>query len=140
MTIYTLEWSLNPGTGGCYERQVTTGDELDQFLNRIERDHRQSAPVVVTLYRPDEASEGLQIGIGHPDRGFAFMIESGGGYAYQPDLPEVSLPVDFDYNGQLTSYRPDQLRITPAQARTAAGEYLSTGQRPTSLLWDRTAA
>ena len=139
--VYTVEWSINPETGGCHERQVFTGGELDELLDRIERDRGQGAsPVVVTLYRPDEDSAGLQIGIGHPYRGFALMIEHGGGYAHQLDLPEFLGPVDFDYNGQLTSYRPDQLRITPAEARNAAGKYLSTGQRPTNLLWNHATA
>jgi hypothetical protein len=83
-----------------------------------------------------EVPYGLQIGIGPAERSFAVYVgEPAGGLGYDRDLPEWASIIVFDYGGEPTEYGPDMLRLTPAQGRHLAREYVHTGRRPTTVAW-----
>lgn len=83
----------------------------------------------------------IMIGVGHPERSFIDWLDrsqphgTGNRYGLQLDLAPIDEPIGFDVYGNWTEVPPPRTRITPATARAAAGQYLLTAQRPTSVEW-----
>ena len=119
--------------------EVTSVADLDVVLTEVarvagEQDHRY----VLTLVPAGEHGPlpaVLQIGVGHPTWSFALWYGPGGGYGHEAGLEPGPAGLQFDQGGQPTYPDPQQLRVTPEMARTAAREYLVTGQRPQCLRW-----
>lgn len=128
---WIIEWGRDPQTSRVHTTTVAGPDDLAVVLDDIEA---VGVPTAVSIYRDDD-DNGLQIGLGHPTHAWALIIEPRGGYASEPDVPEPNTSVEYDYNGEPTTYRR-QLRITPATARQLAREYVATGRRPTAVSWD----
>ncbi|HEY3505790.1 MAG TPA: Imm1 family immunity protein [Actinocatenispora sp.] len=134
---YLLHW------GRDNDRTVDTIDELDAALNEAEHQRGDAdAPFMVDIVDADDPDmlTGLQIGVGHPDRGFVFytgQTAAETGYAADLDLPPFDGEIGFDHGGQWTAYEPAKTRLTPRQVRQAASEYLRTGRRPGTLHWPR---
>lgn len=122
---FLVEWGLNSDTDDVHERSITTEAELRNLLDEIERN---ATPTVVTIYPENEEHDGLQIGVGHPDRAFVFRVTAHGGYDTQPNLGEWPARITFDYNGEPTDYAPADTRMTPDAARRAAYDYVRTAQ------------
>ncbi|MFC6016105.1 Imm1 family immunity protein [Plantactinospora solaniradicis] len=106
-------------------------------------------PQVVGLYPPrflepdfslDEllGLPSLQLGIGHPARGFLLWLGPGHGLGYEVELPPWPSGVreiEFDHGGEPVYCGPYRAAVTPAAVRDAALEYAATGARPGRVLW-----
>jgi hypothetical protein len=134
---YLIGWGRDDSQPtGQHEAAVSGPGELDAVLDHIEQ---AGIPQLVDISPVDDEHDvpyGLQIGVGTVDRSFAVYIgEPAGGAGYDPYLPPAPDSIRFDVGGEPTDYNPDQLRLTAAQVRQAAREYVSTGRRPTSISW-----
>ncbi len=133
---FMIEWGLDRATGQCHEQPVSSVEELEAALRGIAAERgRGDAPYVVTVYPVDADHEGLQVGVGHPDRGFVLFVSEGGGYGVEPGVDGWPEAIGWDYNGQLTDYKPAWTRVRPEAVRQAALQYIRTGQRPGNLRW-----
>ncbi|MDG4786665.1 Imm1 family immunity protein [Micromonospora sp. WMMD1102] len=106
-------------------------------------------PQVVGLYPPRFLEPGfrpgmppalpsLQLGLGHPVRGFLYWTGPVGSSGYEPELPPWPAEVErieFDYGGERIACGPDLASVTPGAVRDAALEYAATGARPTRVRW-----
>lgn len=137
---YVVDWGLEGN-----EVRVATGEELDAALDQAEAYATEHGPVAVDVFpddgqdgsEPDYVPYGMVIGVGHAERSFAVYVgEPAGGVAVDPALPAWGESVTFDYGGEPTPYAPEQLRLTPGQAREVAAEYVRTGGRPVEVAWE----
>jgi hypothetical protein len=127
---FVVSW----GRGG--QREITAAQELDPLLEEAAEQARTSGPVVVSIYRHDDGHwVGMDIGVGHPERSFAFYNDTGGGYGFEASLELWADDIVFDYGGAPTEYHAEETRVRPAAALHAAREYVATGRRLTCLLW-----
>jgi hypothetical protein len=131
---YRVGWGGRTGTAEVY-----TAAELDEVLDRIHVPAGE-LPYSVGIVIPDDSifPAMLEIGIGHPDRSFAYHVSHDGdsAWAYQPELEPLE-GVTVNYAGTPTEIWPERARVTPGAARNAAREFVTTGgQRPSSLAWD----
>ncbi len=135
---FTVEW-------GGHQVQVATVEDLDEVLDRAERDRNPDGlPYKIDLVLDGSGGEfgesGLQLGLGHPQRAFLMWFgEPGGGLGHEAGLaPWTGGLLSFDYGGVPTEDGPERLGLSPAMARQAAREFLRTGQRPTCVRWVET--
>jgi hypothetical protein len=136
---YTVTWGLDEETDDTHHARVTDADQMDHLLDTIAATRGDGgAPFAVTIVADDDpdAHRALQLGVGHPDRAFVLCLGDHGGYAYEPDLPPWSEPITFNYHGEPTEYGPNRTRTTPAVAREAARQYVTTGNRPATAKLD----
>ncbi|MGA8115901.1 MAG: Imm1 family immunity protein [Actinocatenispora sp.] len=139
MTTFTVAWGRDDTQpDGQHSVQVSTVAELDDVLDRIEA---TGAAFAVDIYRTDDPHEipyGLQLGVGHQHR--PFLLYAGdapaGGLGVDTAVEEWPEDIEFDTGGEPTGYGPDRTRVTAEQARHAAGEYVTTGRRPTTGTWN----
>jgi hypothetical protein len=135
LTSFDVTWGSNEGAA-----TVTTVTELDEVLDSIPAAPGQ-LPYSVAIIIPDPVQPypvTLEIGIGDPQRSFAFYVggRDDAAWAYEPALP-AGAGMLINYAGQATDLAPHQVRVTPAAARQAARLFVSSGgQRPTNLEWD----
>jgi hypothetical protein len=119
--------------------EVVSVPELDEVLSEVEGvAARQTHPYVVTVTPADGLGplpQGIQIGVGHPERSFVLWHGVDGGYGYQPELEQGPAGLRFDQGGQPIYPEPDDLRVLPSRAREAAREYVRTGKRPVCVQW-----
>lgn len=119
---------------------IATVTELDRVLDGITVEP-DGLPYSVAIFIPDDTTPypvTLEIGVGHPDRSFAFHVggRDQAAWAHEPSVPEGDGML-IDYAGQATDLAPHQTQVTPVGARQAAREFVSTGgTRPTNLQWD----
>jgi hypothetical protein len=131
---YQVGWGRGVGAA-----EVATATQLDAVLDTIHVTPGE-LPYCVSIVVPDGSDFPvmLEICIGHPDRSFAYHVDADetSAWAYQPDLspgPDFL----FDYAGVATEAWPERTRLTPAAARSAAREFVTSGgRRPTGLTWD----
>jgi hypothetical protein len=131
---FLVGWGRDVGSA-----QVTTAAELDQVLDGIEAEP-SNLPFSVSIVLADgsELPPLLELGVGHPDRSFAYHVGADGtsAWAYQPGVTPVEGFI-FDYGGVATDAWPERTRVTPSAVRAAAREFVTTGgHRPTSLQWN----
>ena len=136
MTTYDVQW------GGNKRAAVTTVDELDQVIAEIEQQRGAGdTPFHVSIGVEDKDADpfeqgGLDVGIGHPDRAFAFWAGEGpGGYGQETGVPPTPEIIAFDLAGEWTQYYAEETQINAETAKVAAREYIATGRRPTCLEW-----
>jgi hypothetical protein len=135
MTTYEIAWGVDDAQPtGQPVRLVNSGAELDAVFNEI----AASGPHMVTVYPADGDPDGpsLQVGIGHPRRGFALWLGPDGGYGFDPALDPLDEELTFDYGGEPTDYGSYRTRLTAEQARHVAHEFVTTGERPRSVAWE----
>jgi hypothetical protein len=137
---YTVEWGRDESEpDGHGLALVATQVELDATLDAITgRCAATGHLYVVHVYLTEDADglpAGVQIGIGHPERSFAYWLGDEGGSAFIPDLPAGPAGLRFDYGGQPLYPTPAELRLRPTDARRVAEDYLRTGQRPKGVRW-----
>lgn len=134
---YRIIWTGN-------NRVVSSVAEVDAALDEAATASVASLPVVVTVLPAgsehlspfdDDFPDSLEVGIGHPDRGFVRWMGDGGGYGYEPGLSPGPDGLRFDYGGQPVFPEPDELRVTPVATLQAVRDFISTGTRPAHLLW-----
>lgn len=88
----------------------------------------------------------LEIGVGHPERSYAYWYGGPeGGFAdEEPALPPWPAGVEEIWfaleNGEPMFGSPDRACVSTRSARAAALEFVRTGQRPTVLTWGQAAA
>ena len=135
MTAFDVSWGGDGGATG-----ITTAAELDRVLDGIVVGPGRM-PYSVAIYVPDESDlipVMLEIGIGHPERSFAFYVgerEADAGWAHEPGVPEGD-DMLVDHAGQATDVDPFRTRVTVAGAREAARRFVASGgRRPTNLEW-----
>lgn len=140
MNIYHLEWG---GWDDAGSAAVSTVEELDAVLDQVAASRDADGYSYKVGVFADDAAVGplpigLEITLGHPERASVLYIgPDGTGIGYHPDTPAWDgEPVWFNASGVPTDYGPDRLRLTPAQARHAAREFVRTGHRPTTVCWD----
>jgi hypothetical protein len=135
---YLIGWGRDDSQPtGQHEVAVDTVDELDVVLDRIERAGVPQVVDITPAGDDHDISYGLQIGLG-ADRSFALYNGlPGSGIGFDPQLPPPQASIVFDSGGEPTDYPPDQLRLTSAQVRQVAREYVHTGLRPTCISWAR---
>ncbi|WP_422769779.1 Imm1 family immunity protein [Plantactinospora sp. WMMC1484] len=104
-------------------------------------------PQVVGLYppaflepgfRPCGSPSSLQLGLGHPVRGFLYWTGPAGGIGFEPEVPPWPTGVheiEFDYGGDPIACGPEVAGVSPDAVRDAALEYAVTGARPRRVLW-----
>ncbi|MDW5324974.1 Imm1 family immunity protein [Plantactinospora sp. KLBMP9567] len=128
-------------------RAVSGIAELDALLAGLAVTSR--GPHVVGLYPPRFLEPGfrpgtppalpsLQLGLGHPMRGFLYWAGPTGSLGYEPELPPWPAEVErieFDYGGDPIACGPKLATVTPGAVRDAALEYAATGARPTRVGW-----
>ncbi|MGI5151955.1 Imm1 family immunity protein [Plantactinospora sp. CA-294935] len=90
--------------------------------------------------RPGEllTSPSLQLGLGHPARGFLYWTGPASVLGYEADLPPWpdGIPeIEFDYGDDRIGCGPNLACVTPGAVRDAALEYAATGKRPTRVCW-----
>jgi len=129
MTTYEIAWGLDETEPtGQPVRQVQSAAELDAVLDEISATEQ----FMVTIYpvggEPDGPS--MQIGIGHPQRGFVLWLGSDPGYAVDLDNEPLGEDLTFDYGGEPTDYGPARTRVSSEQVRQAVREFVATGARP----------
>ncbi|MEV0605855.1 Imm1 family immunity protein [Polymorphospora rubra] len=128
---FAVQWGRNAAV------PVATVEELDTVLDHITDERR---PQMVNLFNPDHGDPWdeqriLQIGLGNPDRSFAYL-DPDQVWAVDPTLEPASEPIWFNYGGTPTEYSTARTRIHPATARQAARDFLTTdGQRPGHIDW-----
>lgn len=136
MTVYQVQWGRGePVT-------VASVEELDAVLDEVAgMTGDGNAPFAVSITEDEDGADpfgpvGLQVGFGHPSRGFVFWTgDEEGGYGREPGIGPHREGIGFDLGGQWTEYHPDETRVTPETARQAARHYVETGQRPTGIDW-----
>jgi len=114
------------------ESQVTSQEELDRELDRLNAEASASEPMIVSAIHPGGAV--LSIGLG---RDSSYL-----NFAASPDPPYYSSlgdeaadgVVEFAYGGQPTEY-PRNALVPLNVAREAARKFLKTGERPSGLRW-----
>jgi hypothetical protein len=120
---------------------LSTADELDALLDRSAAECGDNdLPHEVEVFNQGEKGEffGIQLGIGHPERSFVhFLSDSITVFGYQLGVGYGRHPIAFDrVTGSSPIYYPPSVtRVTPAVARQAAREYVTTGHRPFCLRW-----
>ena len=136
MRTYLVHW------GRDQDRTVSTAEELDSVLDQVERQRGDAgAPFMVDIVdtgADPELAIGLQIGVGHTERGFVFytgQIAAECGYAIDRHLEPAVDEIGFDYGGQWTGYAPTKTRLTPTRVRELARAYVETGERPRGVEW-----
>ncbi|MEQ4300050.1 Imm1 family immunity protein [Plantactinospora sp. B6F1] len=121
--------------------------ELDALLGGLAA--LMPEPQVVGMYTPRFLEPGfrpgtpstlpsLQLGLGHPVRGFLYWTGPTGSLGYEPELPPWPVGVErieFDYGGEPIACGPKLACVTPGAVRDAALEYAVTGVRPTRVRW-----
>jgi hypothetical protein len=137
---YTVEWGYDdtqPDGHGLAE--LSTAEEVGTLLDSIGAQCAKADTLVVVYVYPSDEDDGLptgmQIGVGHPERSFAYWMGDEGGVASEPDLSPGPAGLGFDYGGQPFFPTPDELRIRPETARLLAQDYVRTGRRPTRTDW-----
>ena len=133
-STFRVAWGR--GEGGT---DVATVGELDRVLDGINV-RPGGLPYSVGILIPDGSDDPvlLEIGVGHPERSFAFYSsgEDDAAWAYQPDLAPVE-GIVVDHGGQATDVWPQRSRVTVAAAREAARRVVASGgHRPDNLSWD----
>ena len=137
MTTFDVTWG-GDATGGA--EKVTTVEDLDRVLDSITVTPG-TLPFSVAIIVPDVSRYPvtLEIGVGHPERSFAYYIGPGdddAAWAFQPDLAPVE-GILIDYAGQATEVWPERSRVSIHAARDAARRFVATGgRRPDNLAWD----
>jgi hypothetical protein len=132
---YRVRWLGEP------ESSLSTLEELDALLDRVAAecgDNGLAHEVHVFNWGETGKFLGIMLGVGHPERSFVYFYdESVAEFGYQPEVAEYGQRVAFDQVvGSSPLYPPPALtRVTPAVARQAAGDYVTTGRRPTCLHW-----
>jgi hypothetical protein len=135
MTTFELQW------GGNNRALIKTVQELDNNVRDIEGQRGDGdAPFQIVIVVADDSidpvgQEFLAIGVGHPERAFAFWAGEGGGWGRESGVSPLTDEVPFDYCGQWTEFHPEQTCVMPETAKVAAREYIATGRRPTGLTW-----
>lgn len=140
--------SFRVAWGRTGERGVVGVEDLDRVLDEIGAAGR---PQVVSIYPPGYVEESesspwdepprdvLEIGIGHPDRGFVVWLGEQGGLGAErevPPWPAASHDIAFDYGGDPVFCGPERASVTPGKARQAAREFIASGgRRPTCVDW-----
>ncbi|MFD0974356.1 Imm1 family immunity protein [Plantactinospora endophytica] len=121
--------------------------ELEALLARLAL--ISTGPHVVGLYPPRflepdfrpvnvRTSPSLQLGIGHPVRGFLYWTGPVSSLGYEPELPpwpDGESMIEFDYGGDPLVCGPTLTRVTAGAVRDSALEYAATGERPTRVRW-----
>jgi hypothetical protein len=132
---YELQW------GASNRATISTAQEFDDIARGVEtqRGHGD-APFQIVIVPTDrntnQARRGfLAIGVGNPDRAFAFWAGEGGGWGRESAVAPLTEELAFDYCGEWTQFYPDQTCVMPETAKAAAREYITTGRRPTGLTW-----
>jgi hypothetical protein len=135
MTTYEIAWGVDDSQPtGQPVRLVNSAAELDTVFDEIAADGQH----MVTIYPANGDLNGpsLQVGIGHPKRGFVLWLGPDMGYGFDPALEPLDEELTFDYGGEPTDYAPDRTRVTAEQARQAAHEFVATGERTRSVAWE----
>ena len=131
---FTLHW----GTGNS--ARIHTVDDLDTLLGVLAMScGAAGAPYAVDLLPAGAADGGLQLGVGHPHRGFVLALDAGGGYAVEPDLEPWPEPIAFDCGYDVLDFKPAWTRVMPDTALDAARDFVRTGDRPAWLAFDPNA-
>jgi hypothetical protein len=139
---FTVEWGKDESRpDGHGLAVVSTVTELDSVLDAIEGRCAETGQLfVVHVYAMDDADGlpgGVQIGVGHSQRSFAYWLGDEGGSAFEPDLPSGPADLRFDYGGQPIFPTPEELRLRPAVARQIARDYVQSRLRPGWIGWQR---
>ncbi|AVT35822.1 hypothetical protein C6W10_04385 [Plantactinospora sp. BB1] len=135
------------GWGSSRWRAVGDVAELDALLAGLAV--ISTGPQVVGLYPPRFLEPGfrpggqpglpsLQLGLGHPMRGFLYWAGPHPSLGYELELPSWPAEVErieFDYGGDPITCGPKLASVTPGAVRDAALEYAATGLRPTRVHW-----
>lgn len=127
-------------SNGRWSTEIATVAELDRLLDDVAVVPGE-LPFTVAIVVPDRAAPipvMMEVGVGHPERSWAFYVgehEEDAGWAYDPAVPEAG-EILINYGGQGTEIDADRARVTPAGAREAARRFVATGgQHPTNLGW-----
>jgi hypothetical protein len=137
---FTVEWGKDDSrAGGHGIAAVSKLSELDTVLDDIEARAVEAGKLFVVHIYASEDDDGLpggvQIGVGHPQRSFAYWLGDEGGTAFEPDVPPGPADLRFDYGGQPILPTPGELRLRPATARQIVRDYLQTPTRSSSVSW-----
>ncbi len=148
---YTLHW------GRDNARRISSVADLEGLLSFLTTVRgREGAPHGVDLMPAGAAGGGLQIGVGHPHRGFVVWLDADanpgvvaghggfgggfggglGGYGIDDDLDPWPEPIGFDCGADVVDFKPAWTRVSPRSVIQAAREYVLTGAMPTCLRFD----
>jgi Immunity protein Imm1 len=124
-----------------FEVTVTTIAELDAVLDRVAAQAvTDGLAYAVQIFQPDQRN-AVMLGVGHPDRSFLDWLDRSQPHGSEdrigvdPNTPPATDDIPFDVYGDWSELSPERTRITVPTAYQAAREYVSTGQRPTSVSW-----
>jgi hypothetical protein len=122
---YTIGWSEGEAT-------VATASEAVAVLDGIAADPR--GPFLVHVAPDDGGDSLIEMVFGRADRAMLTYTDAGfGGRAVDPQVPMATEDLNYDYG----SVEPARTRLTAAQARRAIAEYVTTGRRPTCVMWQQ---
>jgi hypothetical protein len=128
MSGYEATWA------GAGHATVDGPEQVDAVLSPL---HDSGRPVVVDVLRYQDGTpvDGVQIGVGHPERSFVLWIGEQGGYAAQAGVGPWGDDIEFAHGGEPTAYHPEETRITPEAAFALVREVVDTGRRPAGVEW-----
>lgn len=131
---YMVHWGLDNAA------RISSAAQLDQLLTFLTSVRgRDGAPYSIDLLPAGAGDGGLQLGIGHPDRGFVLALDGDGGFGVQADVEPWPEPIAFDCGHDVVDFKPAWTRVKPSLAVRAAHEFVRTGSRPAWLRFDPNA-
>lgn len=135
---YLLGWGRpGQGPGGSYDIAVSSPADLDTALDAIATTGTPMLVNIIDAWDGHDIPYGLQIGIGTGERSCArYTGKPADGLGYDPAVAPPRDPITFDLGGEPVTVEPERLRLSMAQAREAARQYVATGGRPTCIAWD----
>lgn len=129
----TARQKLTVGWAEGESAEVTSVDELDQRLDALDEQARDSEPFAVTLERPDGATLSIVLGRDWSIVNHMASLDPPYYTSYDPHA-DADGTVVFYYYGHWSEL-PTDCTIPVQDAREAARRFFSDGQRPENIDW-----
>jgi hypothetical protein len=127
MDSATLSWAENQSA------PVSTAEELDQRLDALDEQARDSQPFVAELVRPDGAVLSIGLGRDASVLNYSASADPPSFTSCDPDGGQNGTIV-FHYYGHWSEF-PADAAVPMDDAREAVRSFFADGQRPSNIAW-----